>query len=119
MFMYVESVVMASGTPTFKPYDQNQLSLLPPSLEDFVAKDHPARILNEIIEKTDITSLNEAYKSRGRASYHPKMLLKVLVYAYITNIYSSRKKATELLKSQGGIKKRKKRCHDVEMVLEI
>ncbi|MGC1632520.1 MAG: IS1182 family transposase [Gelidibacter sp.] len=82
---------MTSRTPTFIPYDQSQLSLLPPSLEDFVAKDHPARILNEIIEKIDITSLNEAYKSKGRASYHPKMLLKVLVYAYITNIYSSRK----------------------------
>lgn len=82
---------MSSEKPTFIPYDQNQLSLLPPSLEDFVGKDHPARILNEIIEKIDITSLNEAYKSRGRASYHPKMLLKVLVYAYISNIYSSRK----------------------------
>lgn len=82
---------MASKTPTFIPYDQSQLSLLPPSLEDFVGKDHPARILNEIIEKIDISSLNQAYQSKGRASYHPKMLLKVLVYAYITNTYSSRK----------------------------
>jgi transposase len=82
---------MTSKTPTFIPYDQSQLSLLPPSLDDFVGKDHPARILNEIIEKIDISSLNQVYQSKGRASYHPKMLLKVLVYAYITNTYSSRK----------------------------
>ena len=84
-------IFIASKSPTFIPYNQNQLSLLPPSLEDFVGKDHPARILNEIIEKIDISSLNQAYQSKGRASYHPKMLLKVLVYAYITNTYSSRK----------------------------
>lgn len=75
----------------FISYDQNRLSLLPPFLEDFVSKAHPVHILNEIIEKIDITSLNEVYKSRGQVSYHPKMLLKVLVYAYISNIYSSRK----------------------------
>lgn len=82
---------MAPNTPTFKPYDQSQLTFLPPSFDDFISEDHPVRILNTIIDKLDITELNKAYSCKGRASYHPKMLLKILIYGYLTNTYSSRK----------------------------
>lgn len=52
---------------------------------------HSVRIVNQVIEKIDSSPLLDQYKGGGCSSYHPRMLLKVLVYAYINNIYSSRK----------------------------
>jgi transposase len=75
----------------FKPYDQNQMYILPPSLEELIAKNHPVRIVNEVIEKIDIEPLLREYKGGGTSSYNPKMLLKVMVYSYLRNVYSSRK----------------------------
>jgi len=82
---------MAGKQPTFKPYNQQQIMLLPPSLEELVPKTHPVRIVNEVINKVNLDPLNAAYKTTGASSYHPQMLLKVLVYGYVSNIYSSRK----------------------------
>ena len=82
---------MSSERPTFKRYDQQQIMLLPPSLEELVPKSHPVRIVNDVINKINLDPLNAAYKSRGSSSYHPQMLLKVLVYGYVSNVYSSRK----------------------------
>ncbi len=76
---------------TFKSYHQNQPFLLPPSLDELIPRDHPVRVVNEVIDSIDITPLEGQYSSVGSSSYHPKMLLKVLVYGYVTNIYSSRK----------------------------
>ncbi|MCX6205486.1 MAG: transposase, partial [Bacteroidetes bacterium] len=75
----------------FKQHDQNQLFLLPPSLDELVSKDHPVRVVSAVLDKVDISSLIAGYKPGGTSSYHPRMLLKSVVYAYINNIYSSRK----------------------------
>lgn len=75
----------------FKTYSQDQLSLLPPSYDDLVPKNHPVRIVNTIIDAVDISKLEESYQGGGTSSYHPRMLLKVLIYAYLRNLYSSRK----------------------------
>lgn len=80
-----------SNKVVFKPYIQNQIQLLPPSLEELVDANHPSRIVNEVIEKIDIRPINRKYKGGGASSYHPRLLLKVLVYGYLTNTYSSRK----------------------------
>ena len=56
-----------------------------------LAGNHPVRVVNDVLDKIDITSLIRLYKPGGTSSYHPLMLLKVLVYAYINNVYSSRK----------------------------
>lgn len=77
--------------PVFKPYQQNQMFLLPPSLEDMVALNHPVRVVSEVIDKIDIDAIIKKYKGGGTSSYHPRMLLKVLVYSYLNNIYSSRR----------------------------
>jgi transposase/IS5 family transposase len=85
---------MAKG-PTlkvaFKVSNRHQLMAFPPNLDELVAADHPVRIVNEVLDKVDISSIVAQYKPGGTSSYHPRMLLKVLVYAYINNIYSSRK----------------------------
>ena len=75
----------------FKSYVQNQPMLLPPSYEDLVPGNHPVRVVNEVIERIDISGLEASYKGGGTSSYHPRMLLKVVVYGYLRNIYSSRK----------------------------
>src|SRR5690625_4109852 len=77
--------------PKFQEYNQQQNWLFPPSIEELIPKDHPVRIVNGVIEQLDLKLLTEVYAKEGRPSYHPKMMLKVMVYAYMDNIYSSRK----------------------------
>lgn len=77
--------------PVFKHYSQKQGMLLPPSLEDLIALEHPVRVVDAVIEGLNLDPLLNEYKGGGTSSYHPKMLLKVLAYAYVSNMYSSRK----------------------------
>lgn len=77
--------------PVFKAYLQNQVYLFPPHLDDLIALNHPVRVVSEVIDKIDIDILIKKYKGGGSSSYHPRMLLKVLVFSYLSNIYSSRK----------------------------
>lgn len=77
--------------PVFKPYRQNQAYLFPPHLEDLIATHHPVRVVSEVIDRIDIDVLIKKYKPVGTSSYHPRMLLKVLVYGYLCNVYSSRR----------------------------
>lgn len=65
--------------------------LFPPAVEDFIPDPHPVRVVNDVIERVDLSALYAKYGGGGRSSYHPKMLLKVLVFGYLSNIYSSRK----------------------------
>ena len=85
---------MAKGPvlkPIFKAYHQRQAMLLPPSLDELISAHHPVRVVDEVLSKIDIQPLIRQYKTGGASNYHPGMLLKVVVYAYINNIYSSRK----------------------------
>jgi transposase len=75
----------------FKEYAQNQIMLIPPSLEEMIDKNHPVRIVNQVIDQIDIDPLFAKFKGGGTSSYHPRMLLKVVVFAYLSNIYSSRR----------------------------
>lgn len=77
--------------PVFKKYQPTQAFLLPPSLDELIDAKHPVRTVAEVIDRIDIDALMKKYKGGGASSYHPRMLLKTLVYAYISNIYSSRK----------------------------
>ena len=80
-----------SISAVFKPYEQQQLLLLPPSLEELIAANHPARIVNTLLNKIDSRPLLSEYCGGGSSSYHPLALLKLVVYGYMTNVYSSRK----------------------------
>jgi transposase len=82
---------MGRKQPSFKPYHQQQLMLLPPSLDELIPKGHVVRVVNDVINKINLEPLNAAYYHSGSAGYHPQMLLKVLVFGYMSNIYSSRK----------------------------
>jgi transposase len=77
--------------PVFKRYNQKQLMLLPPSLDELIDAGHPVRIVDQVIDSVDDRALIRQYKGGGTSSYHPRMLLKVMVYSYLCNIYSSRR----------------------------
>lgn len=74
-----------------KSYSNNDklFFLLNPS-ED-IAQDDPVRIVDVIVESLDLQDFKKLYRERGRCAYHPKMMLKVILYAYMNNIYSCRK----------------------------
>ena len=78
------------SNPVFKSYKQNQMMLLPPSLEELIEEKHMVRIVNETIDKLNIKPLLETYKGGGTSAYHPIMMIKILLYAYCMKIYSSR-----------------------------
>jgi transposase len=82
--------------PVFKEYTQGQVILLPTDLGAQIPPKHLVRVVNTAIEKMDLSKLLAQYKGGGTSSYHPKMLLKVLVYAYTQQVYSSRKIAKAL-----------------------
>jgi transposase len=80
----------------FKPYEQNQLMLLPPNLEELIPEKHLVRVVDEIIEQINIDPLLQQYKGGGTSAYLPKMLVKVIIYAYTQRIFSSRQIAKAL-----------------------
>lgn len=75
----------------FQGYNQQQNWLLPPSIEELIPANHPVRVVNGVIEQLNLDLLIQEYNKEGAPSYHPKMMLKVMVYAYMDNTYSSRK----------------------------
>ena len=75
----------------FKRYDQKQQFILPLSLEEFVPENHIARVLNDLIDLVDISDIESTYSEEGCPAYHPRFLLKILLYGYLINIRSSRK----------------------------
>jgi transposase len=84
-------VYKSKSKVVFKDYQPNQPLLLPPSIEELIEENHPVRTVSEVIDKLDLDGLIRTYKGGGTSSHHPRMLLKVLVYGYLSNIFSSRK----------------------------
>lgn len=75
----------------FKSDNQGQFQLLPPSLDELIPATHLVRVLNSIVDRLDVSKVLASYKGGGNSCFHPRMMLKVLIYAYLNNIYSSRK----------------------------
>jgi len=80
---------------TFKPYTQAQ-TMLPTSLEELIPEGHLVRVVNRAVDALDVRPLLRRYKGGGTSSYHPRMMLKVLVYAYTQRVFSSRQIAKAL-----------------------
>jgi transposase len=70
---------------------QNQIMLIPPTLDEMIARNHPVRIVSQVIDCINIDSLIARFKGGGTSSYHPRILLKILVFGYLSNIYSGRR----------------------------
>ena len=75
----------------FKPYQQNQMRLLPLDLSDMIPEGDLARVVDAVVESLDMSLLESAYPGGGAPAYDPRMMLKVVIYAYSTGVYSSRR----------------------------
>ena len=73
-----------------KFYNNNRLLLTVNPGED-IAENDPVRVVDAIVEGLDLKDFKKLYKEKGRCPYHPKMMLKIILYAYMNNIYSCRK----------------------------
>src|SRR6266508_3306558 len=94
---HMSCVDNAGMAKTFRPYEPDQLLLLPPSLADWVPEDHLARCVSDVVDALDLTAIEATYEEeRGYPPYHPRMMVKVLLYGYCTGVYSSRKMARQL-----------------------
>lgn len=76
--------------PIFKKYDPNQPTFLPPSLDELLGETHMVRFVNHVIDQMDLDPILETYQGGGTSSYHPRMMLKILIYGYVERIHSCR-----------------------------
>jgi transposase len=75
----------------FRPIDRATPFLLPPSVEDWLPKDHLARFVVDIVDQLDLSALTRQYRGSGSAAYHPAVMLSLLIYGYATGVYASRR----------------------------
>lgn len=80
----------------FKQYSPSQNFLLPPNLEELIPSDHLVRIISATVDKMDISAILDSYEGGGTSAYHPRMMVKVLLYGYATKIYTGRRIARAL-----------------------
>jgi transposase len=82
----------AMRTKTFRPYDQDTLLLMPPSVRDWVNSDSQVSFIDVLVNELDLAPFLAAHdEPRGMPPYHPALMLKVLLYGYATGVTSSRK----------------------------
>src|SRR6201982_3644588 len=76
---------------TFRPTDRLTGFLMPPSVDEWLPEKHLARFVGEVVDGLELSAMSKSYRGSGSASYHPKVLLGLLVYGYSTGVFSSRK----------------------------
>ena len=83
---------------TFRPYEPDQMLLMPPALQDWLSEGHLAHHVSDLVDGLDLGVLYAPYEGDGRrkSPYEPSMMLKVLIYGYATGIFSSRGIARKL-----------------------
>lgn len=77
--------------PVFKPYNQGQGELFPQRLDEYIGENDPVRLVSQVVDQLDLGVVIESYKGGGTSSFSPRMMIKILFYAYMRNIYSCRK----------------------------
>ena len=77
--------------PNFRPTDRLTGFLMPPSVDEWLPEKHLARFVVEVVDGLDLRAMSKSYRGSGSASYHPAVLLSLLVYGYATGVFSSRK----------------------------
>jgi len=75
----------------FRLIDRDTGFLMPPSVDEWLPERHLARFVVEVVEGLDLRSMTGSYRGSGEASYHPQMLLGLVIYGYATGVFSSRK----------------------------
>jgi transposase len=74
----------------FRPINRDMDFLMPPSVDEWLPQRHLARFVVEVIEGLDLRAMTGGYRGSGEASYHPRLLLGLIIYGYATGVFSSR-----------------------------
>ncbi len=84
---------------TFRSYLPEQDLLLPPSLRDWLPENHLAYFVSDVVDQLDLSRIESVYEEeeRGQPPYHPRMMAKILIYAYCVGVFSSRKMQRRLV----------------------
>lgn len=85
-------------TTSYLPYDPQQQFLLPPALEEWLPEGHLAYFISDTVDLLDLSAFHARYAGGGPRNqpFHPRMMVKVLLYAYASGVFSSRKIARKL-----------------------
>lgn len=75
----------------FKDYNPKQIQLFPQRLDEDIEENAPVRVIDAAIDSLKLENFRKLYKEAGRSPYHPKMMLKAVIYGYMNNLYSCRK----------------------------
>ena len=75
----------------FLPYNPEQAYLLPPSVREVLGEDHICFFVHQVVERLELSALEQGYVEEGRPAYHPVLLLKVWLYAYVLGLTSARR----------------------------
>jgi transposase len=88
---------------TYRPYHPEQDLLLPPSLQDWLAEGHLVYFVSDVVDQLDLSAIEAYYEKeeRGYPPYHPRMMVKILVYGYCVGVFSSRKLQKRLQEDVG------------------
>ena len=90
-FVTIKIIKNMSAKLHFREHINNQTVLFPQRIDEDIAENDPVRLVNAVVDGLNLEDFNRLYKERGRSPYHPRMMLKVIIYAYMNNIYSCRK----------------------------
>lgn len=74
-----------------KSYNNNDRLFFLLNPNEDISENDPVRIVDAVVESLDLSEFKKLYREKGRCAYHPKMMLKIILYAYMNNIYSCRK----------------------------
>ncbi|MCA8973526.1 MAG: IS1182 family transposase [Planctomycetes bacterium] len=82
----------------FAPYEPHQQLLLPPSLRDWLPEDHLAYFVSDTVDQLEIGPILRTYRAggSGNVAYHPRLMLKLLIFGYSTGVFSSRRIAKQI-----------------------
>lgn len=80
----------------FRDYNPKQMILFPQRLDKDIADNDPVRVVDSVIDGLNLENFKKLYNERGRSPYHPRMMLKAVIYGYMNNIYSCRRIASAL-----------------------
>ena len=88
---------------TYRPYCPEQDLLLPPSLQEWLPEGHLVYFVSDVVDQLDLSAIESCYEKeeRGYPPYHPRMMVKILVYGYCVGVFSSRKLQKRLQEDVG------------------
>jgi len=81
----------------FKHYDKDQLPMFPLDIGEMIDENHLVRVINSFVDDLSMELLGKPFEKVGKPAYHPRMMMKVILYSYSTKLFSTRKMEKALL----------------------